>query len=293
MPRGGYFGLFRQNPQADIYRSRWKRFYKRSYRPRTPFNLPEAPPPHPQPTWGRGDNEDQVHPDGVPSPWVLQYSLSNFEKLPTDARRTAQRHYDFNFRSFMNGAMKCSPNPVAQDVILRCLDRGRKGGADTGLGRPEAGLSWDDRAPIHLRNIFDTEAEKSDDGVQFLSILQNEGSNTDQFHNRRLYKLLEEKEIVWERGQLDVRKLSKRGAEGESDGSRGNFPFVDEQASLIDDLQLREILRLRHRINRRRHFKWIAIRYQYKKWHAQYLRRRDMVLDEAKARMGVLRQTAE
>lgn len=243
---------------------------------------------------------EQVHPDGVPSPWVLQYSLSNFEKLPTDARRTAQRHYDFNFRSFMNGAMKCGPNPVAQDVILRCLDRGRKGGADTGLGRPEALLSTVedrttlyDKAPIHLRNIFESEAEKSSENVGFLSILRSEASETDQFHNRRLYKLLEEKEIVWERGQLDVRKLSKRGTEGESDGSRGNFPFVDEQASLIDDLQLREILRLRHRINRRRHFKWIAIRYQYKKWHAQYLRRRDMVLDEAKARMGVLRQSAE
>lgn len=232
----------------------------------------------------------------MPSPWVLQYSLGNFQDgQPPDGKRYAQKAYQHNATKYLNPAKICH-NPTGKDLILRCLDVGRRGGADTGYGRPETGTPWIESGPAHLRNLFEKEAEKDDESNDFLATLQessNAGS-TDTFHSRRLYNLVEEKEIVWLGGQLDTRKMSNRSSQGGGDSSRGHFPFVDEQASLIDDLQLREILRLRHRINKRRHFKWIAIRYQYKRWHSQYLRRRAMMLDEVKARMGVMRAaTAE
>jgi len=106
------------------------------------------------------------------------------------------------------------------------------------------------------------------------------------FAVRRLYELCEEKELVWDRGQQDPHK--DRRAEEEQ--AHGRFPRVDEQASLVDDLQLKDILKLRHKTNRRRHPKWIEITYQYKKWHQQYLRRKAMLEDEVKARMGVIKQ---
>jgi len=311
MPRGGHFALWRPNPQADIYRSRWKRFYKRSYRPRTPMNLPDSSPPHLQPKWGRDANAPHIFPDGIPSPWAMQYSVSNFQNgLPPDAKRFSQKAYEWNSQRFLNPARICR-NTIGQDHILRCLDPGRKNGADTGYGRAEVGATWDETGPTHLRNIFEAEAQRSGNGeedrLDFLRTLKEtqpigRGANaanyeatksTDLFHSRRLFMLLEEQEIVWTGGQLDLRKMARKGAGGNEDSTkeRGHFPYVDEQASLIDDLQLREILRLRHRINRRRHFKWMEIAYQYKRWHQQYLRRRAVMLDEVKARMGVLRQT--
>jgi len=259
------------------------------------MNNPDSPPPHPPPGWGQGEKAVQIFPDGVPSPWVLQYSLANFtDGIPPDAKKYAQKAYNHNSRKFLLPAKICQ-NPVGRDLILRCLDGGRKGGADTGYGRAEVGTPWSDMGPAHLRQIFDDVADKDEDSREYLQGLQERCDlfPTDTFHSRRLYKLLEEKEIVWQGGKLDVRKMSRGGRQdGKADSSRGHFPYVDEQASLIDDLQLREILRLRHRINRRRHFKWIAIRYQYKRWHSQYLRRRSMMLDEVKSRMGVMRQLA-
>jgi hypothetical protein len=268
-------------------------------------------PPHPQPKYGFDEKAEQVHPDGVPSPWILQYSLSNESYKgvkPPDSRRSAHRAYEWNIRNLMNPALICL-NSVGQDLILRSLDAGRKGGADTGWGRPETGATTVETAPAYLRKIFEDECQQ-DEGNYFLQNLDaaqpvgtgastsnydSSGMSTDLFHNRRLYKLVEEKELVWDGGQIDFRKMAKnRGAaeaSGDGAGERGHFPYVDEQASLIDDLQLREILRIRHRMNRRRHFKWIEMSYQYKKWHQQYLRRRAMANDEVKARMGVLRQT--
>lgn len=269
--------------------------------------MPDNSPPHPQPKWGFDQSAEQVFPDGVPSPWVLQYSLANFGgELPPDARKFSQKAYIWNVKKYMQPAFIATRNPIGQDLILRCLDAGRKGGADTGYGRAEVGATFDETAPTYLRDIFEDEA-KGDEAIDFLANLKatqavgsgmkatnydTSGSSTDLFHNRKLFHLLEEKELVWNGGQQDVRKMARRGLDGgENSKERGHFPYVDEQASLIDDLQLREILRLRHRMNRRRHFKWIEISFQYKKWHRQYLRRRAMMLDEVKARMGVLRQT--
>lgn len=306
MPRGNHKGFWRPNDTADIYRSRWKRFYKRCYRPRSPLNNPDDPPPHFQPQWGRDPKAKPIFPDGVPSPWVLQYSLDNFggrEREPPDAKRFANQSYEWAKRNFHNPAMRAN-NSIARDLIIRSLDPGRKGGSDTGYGRAEVSCTWGESGPAHLQKLLHEEVNKSKDknyAEDFLTTLKEmqpygAGNNvtpspyTEYFYNRRLYKLYEEKEIAWLGGQLDVRKLARKGGDGTAE--RGHFPYVDEQASLIDDLQLKEILRFsRHRINRRRHFKWLEISYQYKKWHQQYLRRRAVLLDEAKARMGVLKET--
>jgi len=275
------------------------------------MNNPDDSPPHVQPMWGRDPKAEQIFPDGVPSPWVLQYSLDNFGRnnAPPDAKRYAQTTYEWSKRNFHFPVEKAN-NSIARDLILRSLDAGRKGGSDTGYGRAEVSCTWEESGPEHLKRIFHDEVEnsKGKDGKytsaeDFLTTLKEmqpilggggQGARlpsqcTEYFYNRRLYKLYEEKEIAWLGGQLDVRKLSRRGGDGTDE--RGHFPYVDEQASLIDDLQLKEILRLKHRINRRRHFKWLEITYQYKKWHQQYLRRRAVLQDEVKARMGVLKET--
>merc|ERR1712129_206794 len=81
------------------------------------------------------------------------------------------------------------------------------------------------------------------------------------------------------------------GGDGLSEQSadRGRFPYVDEKASLIDELNLREILKLRHRTKSRHHPKRKEVRYCFKKWQQQYLRRRHMRKEELKERMGVLK----
>lgn len=293
MPRGGHHGLWKPTP-ADIYRSRWKRFYKRSHRFRTPGNNPDRAGPHEQPRW---------HPDVVPSPWRIQYSLRGFEpSMPPDARPYFDRAYTDNLKRFLRPATSCNfDNRSGRDLILRCLDPGRRGGAHSGYGRPEVGNAT--MVPDYLENLIKDEAEKTK-SEHFLEKLlmtpekQSEVQQPQVFYVRRLAELLEEKEIVWAKGQTDpkanlgrskIRQDLIGGTPGE-EVNRGQFPYVDEQASLIDSLELREILRLRHRTNKRRHPKWLEITYQYKKWHKQYLRRRAMLQDEVKARMGVLRQ---
>merc|ERR1711953_612786 len=100
---------------------------------------------------------------------------------------------------------------------------------------------------------------------------------------RRLYELCEEKELVWAGGQIDPNRERQDELH-----SRGHFPRVDEAASPMDDLMLKDILLLRHKTNRRRHPKWIEISYTYKKWHQQYLRRGHMLQDEVKARLSIM-----
>ncbi|CAE7436053.1 unnamed protein product, partial [Symbiodinium necroappetens] len=65
-----------------------------------------------------------------------------------------------------------------------------------------------------------------------------------------------------------------------------------EKAGLLDELELAEILRLRHKTNSRRLPKWKEIQFWFKKWHRVYLRRRAVKIAEAKARMGVLKQAS-
>lgn len=298
---GGWFPI-----PKDFYRSRWKQFYKRSWRTRSAVNNPERPGPHPQP---------RFNPDDVPSPWKLQYSLNNFDSFVPGMNRYAQQSYALNVPRFLQPAAHCHPMEpkgsdrergggsgfedepsvqeiTAQDHILRCLDPGRRGGGHSGYGRLEVNHYTNkdapsDSTPEHIRNLMSSVAQADGREAQdFVETLMARDERRQFFAVPRLMKLCEEKEIVWEKGRLDQDRNKKREQLTEN-LDRGHFPYVDEQASLIDDLVLREILKLRHKTKTRRHPRWIEISYQRKRWHQQYLRRRQMLKDEMKVRMGL------
>lgn len=277
MPRGGHMGLWKPTPK-DIYKSRWKRFYKRCYRLRTPGNNVDRPGPH---------DQSNFVPDGVPSAWKLNYSLQNFTgKKPPDSRRAGFATYRFNIDKYLLPAKLCREGSVA-DIVHRCLDGGRHGSWHTGLGRLEATwgrgefadkrLDEELQIPMHIYN--QVKKQESDDTSQ------KDSDVLDMFPVRRLYQLCDEKEIIWDGGLNDPRKYDT--AEG---GPRGRFPYVDDHAGLLDELSLSEILRVSHRTNSRRHPKWKEIQYWFKRWHRMYLRRRHMLKDEVKARMGIMKQ---
>lgn len=289
-------GLWKPTPK-DIFKSRWKRFYKRCYRPRTAGNAVDRPPPHEQGAWNS---------DGVPSPWRLHYSLTNFQFKPPDLQRSGFKAYTSNLERYMLPSVRCSM-PTARDLVLRCLDRGQHWACDSGHGRaevskwrPSSSSTSESQAatpahvPTHIYNAMVSEAAaeagQSAAAQDFLEVLKIE-SHSETFVVRRLYELCEEWELVWEGGQNDPRKpQQRRSLLGDAPAiDRGRFPFVDEQASLMDELSLREILRLSHRTKSRRHPKWRETAYWYKKCHRQYLRRKAMNEDEVKQRMGLLK----
>jgi len=307
-------GLWKPTPK-DIFRSRWKKFYKRTYRARTKTNTPDRPGPHPQPI---------NNPDGVPSPWRLLYSNENFDpKLPPDMkswRYGPNGHYAQNMRTFMRPMQQCQEGAV-RDCILRSLDPGRRGGtaADSGLGRAELtpwgaqgsvrrrtaaeeaeGRKIPEHLPEHIYNAVkaksvELEGQEADAerGLAFLDRLTTE-ARQNQMPVRRLQELVDEYEMVWENGQNNPRAGNNRNKPQDEAGiDRGRFPFIDEQAGLLDELNLKEILRLNYKTKSRHHPKWREIRYDFKKGHIQYLRRREMNRDEEKARMGIMRKTLQ
>mmetsp|Transcript_43112 Transcript_43112/g.100475 ORF Transcript_43112/g.100475 Transcript_43112/m.100475 type:complete len:291 (-) Transcript_43112:33-905(-) len=288
MPRGGHLGLWKPLPK-DIFRSRWKRFYKRSFRGRTGWNLMDRKPPHIQANM----LED------VPSPWKFhiyqkEAIQEGSEKGGSRNAEMSSQHYGKNVLRYLMPAMRCKEG-TASDVILRCLDSGRRGTASlSGFGRMEA--AWghnhqtegrkDEQHPpatfIVPQHILEEMRPCFGNQTAAHMVLAN---RTSFFKVRRLMELLEEEEIVWKDGQSGQR----RGAKTTQD-NRGNFPYIDERAGLLDELNLADILRLRHKTNSRRHPKWKEIQFWFKKWHRSYLRRRAINIAEAKARMGVLKQ---
>jgi len=287
MPRGGHFGFW--GVPETIFRSRWKQFHKRCHRDRTKgVNTVDREGPHSQPNFV---------PDGVPEPWRLQYSVDNYSKesMPRSATLMARRIYKQSSWNFLKPA-DAAVSPVARDTVLRGLDPGRRGGAHSGLGCLMVhGNDVSTMVPTHIRNALET-ADKSaiaqdklrnETEASFLECLEKGGSaeKLGMFSLRRLRELCEEYEIVWHFGQVDPG--SARQAEA---NSREKFPYVDEQASLVDDLRLNQIQQFRHRINSRRKPLWRAITNQEKLFHKQYLRRRAMNLEEKKAESGVVKQ---
>lgn len=114
------------------------------------------------------------------------------------------------------------------------------------------------------------------------------------FYVRRLQELLEEEKIVWAGGLNKPREQDPfADAKDPTKVNRGHFPYIDEQVGLIAELQLKTILQKAHRINGRRHPKWLAIQQVHKRGRANYERRRQMQRDEAKSRMGVFRQALQ
>eukprot|EP00929_Paragymnodinium_shiwhaense_P108460 TRINITY_DN7477_c0_g2_i1.p1 TRINITY_DN7477_c0_g2~~TRINITY_DN7477_c0_g2_i1.p1 ORF type:complete len:313 (-),score=54.44 TRINITY_DN7477_c0_g2_i1:54-992(-) len=312
MPRGGHNGAWIALPQ-NFFRSRWKRFYKRSYRWSSrgiSVNGVNRPGPH--------DQAKGVYPDPMPELWRLQYSDVNYsDKLPRDQRQAGWEMFKRNEQKLFRPAERCE-DPIGRDLILRSLDPGwRFRGGDSGLGRPElttkdvisANLEADrendndgadqsrDRRQLARGNDFNAlpshifyvmkarSSEKKHDDEK--DLLRRLGSGVHRHFPRRLYELCEEKEIVWAPGQkLDAEKE-------EAAGGHGRFPRIDEQASLVDNLGLPEILRLRHKTKSRHHPKWARIQRQFDKWQAQYESRRVVVKAEQKARISIIKATAE
>lgn len=281
-------GLWKPTPK-DIFKSRWKRFYKRTYRMRNRSNRPDRAGPHAAP---------KSNPDGVPSPWRLLMSNEYFgDQLPPDVRGKRITHYSSNENLLLRPMMNCK-SPAALHTMLRCLDPGRRGGADSGLGRNETARCEPgqklEHVPEHLFNVLKGQSDKNEGSGDFFMAMTAEWSDKDaslRFPVRRVQELVEEWELVWEAGQNNP-NAERRPPKGDelNEVDRGRFPYIDEQAGLLDDLKLDDILKLSHRTKNRRHPKWREIAYEYKKSHIQYLRRRQMNLDEAKARMGVMRQ---
>ncbi|CAK9043171.1 unnamed protein product [Durusdinium trenchii] len=82
-------------------------------------------------------------------------------------------------------------------------------------------------------------------------------------------QLCAEKEMVYD-PSLPRRSSSRE----EGNETRGHFPYIDERVSMLDEVTLDKILRIRHKTNSRRHPKWQEIQYWIKRWHRFYLRRR-------------------
>eukprot|EP00933_Yihiella_yeosuensis_P066742 TRINITY_DN71168_c0_g1_i1.p1 TRINITY_DN71168_c0_g1~~TRINITY_DN71168_c0_g1_i1.p1 ORF type:complete len:277 (-),score=33.19 TRINITY_DN71168_c0_g1_i1:263-1093(-) len=272
MPRGGHMGLWKPTPK-DIFKSRWKRFYKRTVRLRGKGNNVDFPGPHKQGPL----NYD------VPSPWKFHYSLEDMpERKLSRVGNPARLHYEQNLKNYIKPLMNARGSSAVA-AILRSLDTGRRSSDRMGLGRLEAG--WG-RAKSDMEYIKDESHIAKQIGGN-VPLLWKTYTGHNLFQNVRLYSLCEEEELVWKDGLNDPRRqMSEQG----DSKNRGRFPYIDEKAGLIDELTLRDILRLGHRTNSRRHPKWKELQFWYKKWHRQYLRRRQMLKDEVKARMGVLKQ---
>eukprot|EP00439_Symbiodinium_sp_Y106_P077172 s2313_g16.t1 len=244
MPRGTHRGL-------------WKPLPKDIFKPRSGGNTVDRRPPHIQATF----TED------VPSPWKFHLypdQAGNDLIAPIDSRNVVG--------TYLGPAYEASEG-TASDVVLRCLDAGRRGsGSLSGLGRPEAVSETQQRdkdlAPQHIRaQLMELCGGKPPEEVI--------AKQTRFFKVRRLMNLLEEQddardaEIVWSSGR---RLQTRRAARSRSaDDPRGNFPYIDEKAGLLDELDLAEILRVNYKTNSRRLPKWKEIQFWFKKWTSSQL----------------------
>jgi len=280
MPRGGHYGIWVPVPK-DIFRSRWTRFYKRCYR-RRPTGVNQA-------DYGRPHYQPNILPDGVPSPWKLQYSYENFGtgSEPAEYRQTGRRVYVDSLlgQGYLRPYTQ-SNSPEARDLVLRALDPVRRGGGHSGYGVVTGGFAQGNSAeariaaPAHIMNILEGERTSVAGNAEGLDPANH---GTSPFVLKRLYELCEEKEIVWEKGQ-DRPEDRKTPLEM-------RFPYVDEQASLMDELPLKDILRFRHRTKSRRKPWWREIQFYRKQCHRQFLRRKAMVELEEKARAQMAQQS--
>lgn len=83
--------------------------------------------------------------------------------------------------------------------------------------------------------------------------------------NRRMYRLAHQYMTIW--------RAKKPPDTAKTEGD-GQFPYVEEDASMMADLGQKHILHSRHKTRRRRHPKWLEICYFKRRWHNLYLMRR-------------------
>jgi len=266
----------------DIFRSRWKRFYKRCHRFRTAgVNTLDAslstPPKYDH--------------DSVPSPWRLHYSPLNYNGdysgYPLDQKLSGAYLYAKSFKKYMSPADQCN-NDAARDAIMRCLDAGRRGGAESGLGRPVVfvGISEEPSVPgtEHLHEIIKgfIEESKQDQNEAFKKALRTE---SDVFAVRRLYEVCDEWETVWEK--------AANNTDDENSDDEGRFPYVNEDATLVGQVRMNDILRVRHRTNWSSKPYWVEYRYQKKKRKQKYLRLRHVKKEEEKRAANIVQNMME
>ncbi|CAE7508543.1 unnamed protein product [Symbiodinium natans] len=269
-------GIWKPLPK-DIFKSRWKRFYKRSWRTRTGGNSIDRRPPHIQ----------AHYVEDVPSPWKFHVYPKETGETQTPIHNAAFTKYRLAIQRYLAPARDCAEG-TASDVILRCLDAGRRGSASlSGLGKLEAawGPEFTETSVAAPPHIY-AEVLKHCVPQRPEQVLARQ---TQFFKVRRLMHLVEEQDIVWDKGQRVATRVATRSGMTKED-KRGNFPYIDEKAGLLDELELASILRVNHKTNSRRHPKWKEIQFWFKKWHRVYLRKRAVKIAEAKARMGVLKQ---
>ncbi|CAE7828743.1 unnamed protein product, partial [Symbiodinium necroappetens] len=182
MPRGTHRGIWKPLPK-DIFKSRWKAFYKRCFRPRSVGNTVDRRPPHIQATF----TED------VPSPWKFHLYPKQAPEQTSPLDSTAFRAYRSTIGNYLRPAYAASEG-TASDVVLRCLDAGRRGsGSLSGLGRLEAawgmqmgGSGRDSLAPQHIHGVLKKLCGQNPDEVI--------AKQTRFFQVRRLMHLLEEQD---------------------------------------------------------------------------------------------------
>lgn len=319
MPRGGHNGIWRPTPK-DIFKSRWKRWYKRSYLSRSGDNdyANNAVDRRPTPQ----DASKKLHlPDGTGSLWRLN-THSFGEKDPQDMERggpgrsrfAAYQMYKDNRDTYLK-PFSNAQSPMWAETVIRCLDRERHG-SHSGESFGQSSASWEPDSDSVSYLTAAIRSAKEEAASRFLSAPNSHNVDSDYevqsyevqtatprsppekkevvrplpgpYLVRRLYGLCDEYELVWRKGQ---RPLEPR--EDENEGTRGRFPYVDEQHSALGDLNLSDILRVNHRIKSRRHPRWKEAVYLFKKARAQYLIRRQVCKDEAKARQGVMKQVLQ
>lgn len=130
--------------------------------------------------------------------------------------------------------------------IMESLDRsvGDDGGARSTSGyglepRRSEGVS----SVPHLRRILE-ETDK-----QFAE--QLDGVKLETFPLKRLYSITQLYESVWKPSSRRSRNAVAAG-----DDNRGPFPFVDDRATVLNELTKQHIMQSRHRVNSENHPKW-------------------------------------
>ncbi|CAK9045781.1 Hypothetical protein SCF082_LOCUS25855, partial [Durusdinium trenchii] len=209
--------------------------------------------------------------DGVPSAWKLHIEVP--DEGFADLKTPSERWRGSNHKRYLRPVKECSEG-TPSDVILRCLDAGRHGSMSlTGFGKLEAAWPWDtDQQPCTEHDLsapkhIYRELQALIGSKQVLRAVFQSPSNT--FGVRRIMQLCAEKEMVYD-PSLPRRSSSRE----EGNETRGHFPYIDERVSMLDEVTLDKILRIRHKTNSRRHPKWQEIQYWIKRWHRFYLRRR-------------------
>jgi hypothetical protein len=144
-----------------------------------------------------------------------------------------------------------------RNVMLECLERSvhESGSSKQYSGFGSDAIKWR-RSPGHelqAPHIFNVYREVDDKMADALN-----SSTVDSFPIKRLYNLCNIYDSVW---NPQSSRRSRGRAAGEpstvaSSDSRGPFPYVDDRATVLNELTKSHIQQLRHRVNSENHPKW-------------------------------------